>query len=72
MKSKDEIEYCATLQEIVVVCLNCGAQNPTGKYTRVQNYDEQYAYSHGFCSLKCAEKQYPEMCFSELEAELLK
>jgi hypothetical protein len=71
MNTKDQKEYeYQNLQEIVLVCMQCGTQNPTGKYTRVQSFDEKYTYSHGFCSIKCAEKQYPDMIFSELESEL--
>jgi hypothetical protein len=66
MKSKDEKEYYQNLQEIISCCLKCGNQQRTGKYTRIINPDEQYAYSHGYCG-SCAETVY-----SELEAELIK
>ena len=72
MKCKDELEYIVNnLQEIAVVCMECGSVRPTGTYTSPKNYEEKYAYSHGYCSMSCAEKQYPDL-FSELEAELLK
>jgi len=61
MKSKDEIEYCQTLQEIVIVCMNCGAQKPSGQYTGVKDFDNKYTYSHGYCSMKCAVEQNPDI-----------
>lgn len=67
MKTKDQKEYeYQNLQEIISVCMNCGTQNRTGKYTRLIDPDSRYAYSHGYCE-PCAETIY-----SELEAELLK
>jgi hypothetical protein len=65
VKTKDEKEYeYQNLQEIVSVCMKCGNQNRTGKYTRLVNPDERFVYSHGYCN-PCGETVY-----SELEAEL--
>jgi len=65
MRAKDEIEYnTKTLQEIILVCLECGSQRPSGKRTPLVDPDSRYAYSHGYCP-DCVEKVY-----SELEAEL--
>ena len=72
MRSKDELEYIISIgQEVAILCLGCGSLRPTGTYTTPRSYDDKYAISHGYCSLKCAEKQYPDI-FSELEAELEK
>jgi hypothetical protein len=49
----------AGLQEIVLVCLQCGTQHHTGQYSRIKSFDEAVIYSHGYCSMNCAEKQYP-------------
>jgi hypothetical protein len=65
MKAKDQKEYeYQNLQEIVSVCMNCGTQNRTGKYTRMIDPENRYAYSHGYCE-PCGQQVY-----SELEAEL--
>ena len=71
MKTRDEIEYGQTLQEIVMVCLSCGTQKPTGTFTSRIDFDNQYAYSHGYCSVRCAEKQYPGVTelFSQYDLE---
>lgn len=53
------------LQEIISVCMSCGSQNRTGKYTRMIDPENQYAYSHGYCE-PCGQQVY-----SELEAELV-
>jgi len=45
------------LQEILMICMACGAQKPTGRLT--QRYDTgKYAYSHGYCSKECVAKHH--------------
>ena len=48
------------LQEILLICMSCGAQKPSGKYTPLVDPDSKYAYSHGYCSKECVAKHHGE------------
>ena len=52
------------LTEIVLKCLTCGKENNTGKYTQ-NTTKEPFLYSHGYCSLDCARKDYGEILMNE-------
>lgn len=57
------------LQEIVMICMNCGQTRRTGKYTERHDTD-MFAYSHGYCSKACVKAHHGEYIASLLlEAE---
>ena len=61
-----------SLQEIVMKCLACGTEKMTGTYTSEGIGDGRFVYSHGYCSMSCARKQYGDdliALFSEYDNE---